>query len=400
MADPEMKQAGQKKPPWRIAGMLLGLLLVGMLVWRVIAVTRTPARKPSPPPVVSVAPVQQRDMTIYLSALGTVTPNNTVTVHSRVDGQLMRLGFVEGQLVKAGQVLAVLDPRPFQVALAQAEGQLAKDQALLKNARLDLGRYRTLLTQDSISTQTVATQASLVAQYQGAVASDRAAVESARLQLDYSQVTAPFAGRVGLKQVDLGNIVHAADTNGIVVITQMQPTNVLFSIPETQLSEVLPSVRANNKLRVDIWNRDNQHKIASGKLLTIDNQVDTTTGMVKLKAVFTNHDNQLFPNQFVNVRLAAAVRKNAIVIPQTALQRGQPGAFVYLLQPDNTVKLQVIDPGQSEGELLIVNNGLTVGERVVTDGVDSLRDGGKVTVAGSKQAAGSGDWTKRHKASN
>ncbi|BEV72740.1 MdtA/MuxA family multidrug efflux RND transporter periplasmic adaptor subunit [Paludibacterium sp. THUN1379] len=378
--------------------LMLLVWLVGGLIWHQSASPSGDRQRNKPSTqVVTVASVVSRDMTIYLTALGTVTPNNTVTVRSRVDGQLMKLGFSEGQMVRQGQMLAQLDPRPFQVALTQAQGQLARDQAQLKNAQIDLARYRTLLAQNSISQQQVATQEALVAQYQGTVTSDRGAVDNARLQLSYSQVTAPVSGRVGLKQVDLGNIVHASDSNGIVVITQMQPTNVLFSLPQDQVARVLPAIRANATLPVDAYDRDNRTRLASGRLLTVDNQVDTTTGTVKLKAVFANQDNALFPNQFVNVRLGTEVRKGALVIPLAAMQRGQPGIFVYLLQPDNTVTLRVIEPGPSEGDQLIVNRGLKAGDRVVTDGMDRLREGSKVSVAtASPEAAGAQGKPHKH----
>ncbi|TDR72446.1 MdtA/MuxA family multidrug efflux RND transporter periplasmic adaptor subunit [Paludibacterium purpuratum] len=377
--------------------LLLFVLLAVWLVWRNQAANADAQRRgKQTKQVVTVASVAPRDMTIYLSALGTVTPNNTVTVRSRVDGQLMRLGFGEGQMVKAGQLLAELDPRPFQVALMQAEGQLARDQAQLKNAQIDLARYRTLLTQNSISQQQVATQEALVAQYQGTVMADRGAVGNAQLQLSYSRVTAPVSGRVGLKQVDLGNIVHASDSNGIVVITEMQPANVVFSLPEDQVSPVLPSVRANAVLPVEALDRDNRNKLADGRLLTVDNQVDTSTGTVKLKAVFANQDNALFPNQFVNVRLGTEQRKGALVIPLVALQRGQPGTFVYRILPDDTVALQVVRPGPVVGDLMIVEDGLKAGDRVVVDGMDRLRDGAKVIVASAKDSAAPGGG--KHKA--
>jgi len=368
--------------------LILLLLLLGIIWWRYSSMSNKTTDKRNKAQVVTETTVSEREMALYLTALGTVTPNNTVTVHSRVDGQLQRLGFSEGQEVKAGQVLAELDPRPFEVVLTQAQGQLARDMAQLSNAELDLTRYRTLLAQNSISAQQVATQQALVGQYRGTVASDRGSVASAKLQLSYSRVTAPVSGRVGLKQVDLGNIVHASDTNGVVVITQMQPANIVFSIPEDQLNSVLPALRAKQKLPVEAWDRDNQHKLTDGQLLTVDNQVDTTTGTVKLKAVFNNQDNALFPNQFVNVRLRTEVRPHALVIPLAAMQRGQPGTFVYLIKPDKTVTIRVIKPGPSEGDQLIVNGGLVAGDRIVLDGVDRLREGASVTLAGNA-AAGS-----------
>jgi membrane fusion protein, multidrug efflux system len=372
--------------PWFI---FFGLLLVVALIWWRHDTNSGPRGKPSPQ-VVSVATAARRDMALYLTALGTVTPNNTVTVHSRVDGQLIRIGFTEGQKVKAGQMLAELDPRPFQAALTEARGQLARDQALLANARLDLTRYRALLADNAIPKQQLDTQAALVAQYQGTVTADLGAVDSARLQLEYSRITAPVSGRVGLKQVDLGNIVHASDSNGVVVITEMQPTDVVFSLPEDQLSSILPGIRLNTPMPVEARDRENRRLLARGRLKTADNQVDTSTGTVKLKAVFDNADDALFPNQFVNVRLGTEQRKGALVIPLAALQRGQPGSFVYVVRPDNSIELRVIEPGPSEGDSLIVDKGLQPGERVVIDGVDRLRNGVKVVVAKDNDSAGKG----------
>ncbi|MBV8647979.1 MdtA/MuxA family multidrug efflux RND transporter periplasmic adaptor subunit [Paludibacterium sp.] len=398
MSAPQPQAASRRAKGIFLSILLLFVLLAVWLVWRNQAANAEARRHKQPSQVVSAATVTAQDMPIYLTALGTATPNNTVTVHSRVDGQLMRLGFTEGQMVKAGQWLAQLDPRPFQVALTQAQGQLARDQALLKNAQIDLARYRTLLAQNSIAEQQVATQEALVTQYQGTVLSDKGSVASAKLQLDYSRITAPVSGRVGLKQVDVGNIVHASDSNGVVVITEVQPMNVVFALPEDQLNQVLPSSRADAVLPVVAYDRDNRSKLAQGKLLTVDNQVDTTTGTVKLKAVFANQDNALFPNQFVNVRLQTEERKGALVIPTSALQRGQPGTFVYVLNADSTVSVRVVEPGPTEGDQLIVNGGLKAGERVIIDGMDQLRDGAKVTVAADKPQGG-GAGGKKHKAS-
>lgn len=372
---------------------LLGLLLIGVLIaWRVIGAHDGKRGRPAPQ-VVTVATVARQDVALYLTALGTVTPNNTVTVHSRVDGQLMRIGFVEGQTVRAGQMLAELDPRPFQAALTQARGQLARDQALLANARLDLARYRALQADSAVSKQQYDTQAALVAQYEGTVTADRGAVESARLQLEYSRITAPVSGRVGLKQVDLGNIVHASDTNGVVVITEMQPAHVVFSVPEDQFSGILPGLRADTPMPVEAWDRENRRVLARGRLKTADNQVDTSTGTVKLKAVFDNRDDALYPNQFVNVRLGTEVRKQALVVPLAALQRGQPGTFVYLLRPDDTVELRVVSPGPAQGDRLIIEQGVQAGDRVVVDGVDRLRNGAKVMVAKGNKKTGNARYT-------
>jgi multidrug efflux system membrane fusion protein len=378
------------------------LLLLTALVWWRIAATRAAAqnqRGKFAPQVISAVQAVTRDMPLYLNALGTVTPNNTVTVHSMVNGQLQRIAFVEGGMVKAGQLLVELDPRPYQVQLAQAQGQLLHDQALLANAQIDLTRYQTLQAQNSIAEQQVAAQASLVKQYQGSVITDRAAVDNARLQLVYCRISAPVSGRVGLKQVDLGNIVHSSDANGVVVITQMQPTNVLFSIPEDDLSQVLPALNAHQPLLVEAWDRGNLRKLAEGKLLTADNQVSASTGTVALKAVFSNADNILFPQQFVNVRLRTEVRRNAVVIPLAAMQRGQPGTFVYLVKPDHTVSLRVIVAGPTSGDQLIVNSGLVAGDRVVLDGVDRLREGARVILAGgpgAAPAAGAAAWKGKH----
>lgn len=363
------------------------VLLVGLVRWRQAAADNG-KRDKHPPQVVTVAQVATRDMALHLVALGTVTPNNTVTVHSRVDGQLMRLNFTEGQQVKAGQLLAELDPRPFQAQVEQVQGQLAHDEALLQNAQLDLTRYRTLLEQNSIAEQQVATQQALVRQYRGTVAADRGTLANARLQLTYSRIAAPVSGRVGLKQVDQGNIVHASDSNGVVVITQMQPSSVVFAIPADRLDQVLPALNAGRALPVEAWDRDNRTLLAQGQLMTADNQVDTTTGTVKLKARFANRDNALFPNQFVNVRLETTVRQGALVIPAAALQRGVPGSFVYLVKPDNTVSLRVVTPGPAEGDWQIVEQGLKAGDRVVLSGVDRLRDGARVVVATAGAAAG------------
>jgi multidrug efflux system membrane fusion protein len=328
-------------------------------------------------PVVA-ASVSKGPIDVYLSALGTVTPRNMVTVRSRVDGQLMRVAFQEGQFVKAGDLLAEIDPRPFEVQLTQAQGQIAKDQALLKNAQLDLERYRTLLAQDSISKQQVDTQESLVRQYEGTVKADQGQVDSAKLQLAYSRVTAPISGVVGLRQVDPGNIIHATDASGLVVITQIQPITVLFPIPEDNLPQVLSRLKAGATLAVDAYDRTQKVKLATGKLSTIDNQIDTTTGTVKLRAEFPNDDRALFPNQFVNVRVLVDTRPDATLLPSAAIQRGAPGTFVYVVNDDKSVSVKPVKPGPVQGEITAIDSGVTPGAMVVVDGADKLREGAKV----------------------
>ena len=331
------------------------------------------------------------DIPIYLSGLGTVVPMRTVTVRSRVDGELIRVNFTEGQYVKEGELLAQVDPRPFQVQLDQAEGQLIKDQALLANARIDLERYQTLFKQDSIAKQQVDTQAALVRQYEGAVRTDQAAVDNAKLQLSFARITAPISGRLGLRQVDPGNIVHASDANGVVLITEVQPVTVVFTLPQDNLPAIMQRVRGNARLPVEAWDRGFRAKLASGELLTVDNVIDVTTGTVRLKAKFANTDLALFPNQFVNARMLLETRKGAITIPSAALQRGSQGSFVYVITPtgpknpdptadDGTVSVRPVKLGQSDGERVAVESGLATGERVVVDGMDRLREGARVQV--------------------
>jgi multidrug efflux system membrane fusion protein len=308
----------------------------------------------------------------------------------------MKVYFEEGQLVKAGALLADIDPRPFEVQLGQANGQLAKDQALLANAQVDLERYRTLLSQDSIAKQQVDTQESLVRQYQATIKADQAAVDSAKLQLTYSHVTAPIAGRVGLRQVDPGNVVHASDTNGIVVIAQLQPVSAVFPIPEDNMPLVMGRLAQGMPTVVEAWDRAQQRKLATGKLITADNQVDITTGTVKMKAEFPNTDSALFPNQFVNVRMLTQTLNDATLVPAAAIQRGSPGTFVYVVKDDQTVTVVPVKLGPTQGEVAVVTSGLQPGALVVVDGADKLREGAAVTltsregqaVAPAKQGGG------------
>ena len=330
-----------------------------------------------PMPVVA-APARKGNIDVSLDALGTVTPLNNVVVRARVDGQLMSVAFREGQNVKAGDLLAQIDPRPFEVMLTQANGQMARDQAQLKNAQVDLERYQTLLAQDSISRQQVDTQAALVRQFQGAVESDKGAIDNARLQLTYARITAPISGRVGLRQVDPGNIVHASDSNGVVTITQVQPVTVIYPVPEDNVPRIVKRMQTAQSVPVDAFDRGGKTRLATGRLLTMDNQIDTATGTVKVKAEFPNTDGALFPNQFVNVRMVVETHEDTTLVPTAAIQRGAPGTFVFLVKEDKTVAVTPVQVGAVSGETTEVSKGLAPGNLVVVDGADKLRDGASV----------------------
>lgn len=332
------------------------------------------------PQPVSAQAAKREDIRLLVPAIGTITALQTATVHSRVDGELIRLNFKEGDLARAGQVLAELDHRPYQVALDQAKGALLRDQAQLDSARVDQKRYRDLLAKDSIASQQVDTQDALVRQLEGTVANDKAAVDSAQLQLDYSTVKAPISGRLGLRQVDLGNVVHASDTTGLVTITQTQPIAVVFAVPDTNLPKILTKLRAGKPLAVEAWDRDQSQLLAKGHVTITDNAVDVTTGTIKLKAEFPNADNTLFPNQFVNVRLQLDTDSQALAVPTTAIQRGSMGTFVYLIQADSTVALRKVSTGAVDGDWVSIQGDVQAGDRLVTDGADRLRDGAKVEV--------------------
>ncbi|AXC82730.1 multidrug efflux RND transporter subunit MdtA [Salmonella enterica] len=332
-----------------------------------------------------LAPVQAATATTqavprYLSGLGTVTAANTVTVRSRVDGQLIALHFQEGQQVNAGDLLAQIDPSQFKVALAQAQGQLAKDNATLANARRDLARYQQLAKTNLVSRQELDAQQALVNETQGTIKADEANVASAQLQLDWSRITAPVSGRVGLKQVDVGNQISSSDTAGIVVITQTHPIDLIFTLPESDIATVVQAQKAGKTLAVEAWDRTNSYKLSEGVLLSLDNQIDPTTGTIKIKARFTNQDDTLFPNQFVNARMLVDTEQNAVVVPAAAVQMGNEGHFVWVLNDENNVSKKRVKIGIQDNRNVVISAGLSAGDRVVTDGIDRLTEGAKVEV--------------------
>src|SRR3984957_10685385 len=379
---PHQPPAKKKRSVAGIVHLLLALLIcVGAFIsWRssnkktqaASAAQADAQSRRAVPVVTSVA--DKRDLPVYLEGLGSVTAFNTVTVKSRVDGELTEIHFTEGQDVKKGDLLAVIDPRPFQVALSQAQAALARDQAQLNDAKLDANRYSQLVKEGVIAQQQYDTQNALAGQVQGSVEGDQSQIDNAKLNLVYSHITSPIDGRVGLRLVDAGNIVHAADANGLLVITQMQPIAVIFTLPEDTLPSVNGGMRKGT-LQVRALSRDDGTQIAMGTLLTIDNQIDQTTGTYRLKAVFNNEDRALWPNQFVNARLLLDTKRNAILVPAAAVQHGSQGAFVYVVKPDKTAETRTVTPGITEGTITEITAGLAAGEVVVTDGQDKLRAG-------------------------
>lgn len=344
-------------------------------------------RAPAPP--VQAATATSESVPRYLTGLGTVTAANTVTVRSRVNGQLMAIHFQEGQQVKAGDLLAEIDPSEFKVALAQAQGQLAKDRATLANARRDLARYQQLVKTNLVSRQELDTQQALVSETQGTIKADEASVASAQLQLDWSRITAPIDGRVGLKQVDIGNQISSSDTTGIVVLTQTHPIDVVFTLPEGDIASILAAQKAGQTLSVEAWDRTNKQKLSAGSLLSLDNQIDATTGTIKLKARFANQDDRLFPNQFVNARMLVDTQHDAVVIPSAALQMGNEGHFVWVLGDGNKVSKHLVTTGIQDSEKVVITGGLSAGDRVVTDGIDRLTEGATVEVVDAHNAEAS-----------
>jgi multidrug efflux system membrane fusion protein len=373
---------------WIIGGIALLVLIVMGARYRAANTAATGRSGMNGPLTVGAASVTTGDIPITVNALGTVTPLATVTIHPQINGPLIKIAFTEGQMVKRGDLLVQIDPRPYQAAVDQAAGQLKRDQASLANAKVDVDRYKTLLAQNSVSDQVYATQVATVAQQEATIASDRATLEAAQLNLDYCRITSPVSGLVGLRQVDVGNLMQANAT-AIAVVTQLQPMSVLFTVPEDSLSNILQRLRDGQKLPVDAYDRSLTSKIATGVLSNADNQIDTTTGTLKLRAMFDNAKFELFPNQFVNVRLLLDTLHNVIVVPGAAMQQGSSGSYVYVVNADSTVSMRAVTPGPSSGNLVSISKGLQTGERVVVDGADQLRDGAHVVVPGSAAAAGS-----------
>lgn len=387
-------EAGPKRRMWWLWLVVLAVLGYGAYRFRQNAVkdpasgaglaARSAAR--SVPVVVLAA--RTGDMPVYLRGLGTATAFNTVTVKSRVDGQLVKVAFREGQLVHQGDLLAEIDRRPFEVQLTQAQGQMARDQAQLSDAKANLSRGQNLYAEGIVAKQQLDSLSALVGQYEGTIQSDQAQIDNARLNLTYSRITAPISGRVGLRLVDEGNIVHANDPNGLVVIAQLQPIAVLFNIPEDNLSPVLKKLRTGSRLPVEAYDRDDRTKLAVGSLLTVDNQIDQSTGTLRLKAVFDNTDNALFPNQFVNVHMLLDLKKAAVIVPAVAIQRGPQGTFVYVVKGEQTAEARPVVLGTAEGNDVSIEKGLSAEELVVVDGMDKLQDGSKVETRTPGNATG------------
>jgi multidrug efflux system membrane fusion protein len=388
-SDPQAATGWRRLLTRRWLAVLAAILALALLAWFI---------RPGPPKAaggrfgaagapmpVATAAARTGSMPIIVNGLGTVTPITTVTVQSQISGQIVQIAFKEGQSVKKGDLLILIDPRPYQVALEQAEGALARDKALLANARIDLDRYTTLFAQDSIAEQQLATQESLVAQDEGTVKTDQAAIDAAKLNLIYCHITSPVDGRAGLQQVTLGNYVTPAEPNGLVVVTQMMPITVVFALPEDSIPPILGQMHAGKVLQVTAYDRAHTTQLAVGALQSVDSQIDTTTGTVKLKATFSNPDEKLFPNQFVNVDLLVSTLQNAVLIPQSAVQRGAPGTYVYLVNSDQTVSVRKITLGPGDATNIAVQQGLAVGDIVVIDGADRLKDGAKIIV---RQGAG------------
>ena len=398
MVDHSMQSTVSHKSRRWLVGLLLVLIVIGLCWWLwPTSWKKEQAAQPegrtsksgmmrpgfggsTQPVPVRVSDVKRGDFPVFYKALGTVTALNTINVRSRVAGELVKVYFKEGQMVKAGELLAEIDPRSYQNALLQAEGTLLQNQAQLKNAQVDVQRYRGLYAEDSIAKQTLDTAEALVSQYQGTVKTNQAAVNDAKLNLEFTKIRAPISGRVGLRQLDVGNLVAANDTTALVVITQTEPIVVSFTLPENDLALVIARYRSGAKLPVQAWDRGDRKELAVGVLSSIDNQIDITTGTLKFKALFENRDQTLFPNQFVNVRLLADTLKDVILAPSAAIQFGTNGSFVYAMDGDNKVKIRSVKVGATDGDVTVIEEGLEPGDRVVLEGTDRLRDGGAVEV--------------------
>jgi membrane fusion protein, multidrug efflux system len=387
-----------KKYWWAIGAVVLLVALIGVARFRANAKANALRAGANAPLTVTVARVVTADVPIIIDALGTVTPLATVTVHPQISGPITKINFTEGQMLKAGALLAEIDARPFKAAVDQAKGQLDRDTAMLANAKIDLTRYKTLLAEDSVSEQQYATQQATVDQDEGTVAADVANLEAAQLSLDYCHITAPVAGLVGLRQVDVGNLVQANATE-IVVVTQMQPMSVLFTVPEDSLGTILERLRSGQKLAVDAYDRSLTNKIASGVLANADNEIDPTTGTLKLRAMFDNSKLELFPSQFVNVHLLVDTVHNAIVVPGSGLQQGASGSYVYVANADNTVSMRAVTTGPGTADQVSILKGLQPGETVVVDGADQLRDGAHITIP-QAGAAAPGAAPRTHRTGN
>jgi multidrug efflux system membrane fusion protein len=362
--------------------LIVVLLLLGGAFFLVQRLGKGEAKPPKSPPPPAALPItttkaHKGNIGVYVNALGSVTPVYTVTVTSRVDGQLMSINYREGQMVHQGDVLAEIDPRPFQAQLTQAEGQYQRDMALLENAKIDLNRFQTAYSKNAIPKQQLDTQVATVHQLEGTVKNDQGLIDTAKVQLVYCKITSPISGRVGLRQVDPGNVVHATDTTGMLVITQLQPITVVFNVAEDSIPQIQQRLRKGNRLVVEAYDRSETEKLGTGTLLTIDNEINTTTGTVKLKAIFNNNNDALFPNQFVNARLLVNVQRGVILIPTAAIQRNTQGAFVYVIKPDQTASMQTVSVGTIDGNTAAVE-GLNEGDVVAVDGFDKLQNGVKV----------------------
>jgi membrane fusion protein, multidrug efflux system len=378
MGDTDTRHARLRLLMTLVAGLVVLAAAYGVVLDQRATTGTRIAQPPTPAAIlVDTAVVRKGDIPVYLDGLGTVTAFNTVTVRSRVDGQLIRVAYQEGQLVREGDLLAEIDPRPFQVQLEQAQAQLTRDQAQLANAHVDLTRYDTLIQRDAIPKQQADTQRSSVAQLEGTVKADQAAIDSANLQVTYTRITAPISGRIGLRLVDVGNIVHATDTNGLLIITQVQPIAIMFTIAEDNLPRVLEKLNHKVPLTVEAWDRSRSKRLAMGRALTIDNQIDSTTGTFRVKAVFANADNALFPNQFVNARLLLETLRQQVLAPSIAIQQGPRGPFAYVVKPDSTVEVRQLQLGATEASDVIVQKGLSAGDILVTNGAERLQPGSR-----------------------